>query len=497
MALPHISRKFKDPGAYHPNPDGRYYLLPFRFHRLTNGREVLVNEVGDYLIVPSGTAHRIARHAVKPTETLYGDLLSSFFISETPIPALIDVLATRYRTKKAFLDSFTALHIFVLTLRCNHSCHYCQVSRVTENRTAFDMGYAEMDLAIDHLFRSPAPAITMEFQGGEPLLAFPLLRYAVERALELNQIHQKELNFVICTNLTVLTDDVLAFCRTHRILLSTSLDGPAFIHNANRPKTGVGSYQLVIEGLQQAREWLGVDQVSALMTTSLLSLDYPIEIIDSYLENQFSNIFLRPISPFGFAVKNQAKNRYETQKFIQFYQKALQYILTINQQGGFFAEDYSTILLQKMLTPFTPGYVDLQSPAGLVTSVVVYNYDGYVYASDEARMLAEKRDYTFRLGHVRQSYDQLFLGPLARSFTDHGINETMAGCSDCGFQSYCGADPVLHHATQGDMIGHKAFSSFCQKNMALLDHLFTTLDEGGTAVETIFRSWVSKRTQSA
>jgi hypothetical protein len=32
------------------------------------------------------------------------------------------LLATKYRTKKAFLDGFTSLHIFVVSLRCEHSC---------------------------------------------------------------------------------------------------------------------------------------------------------------------------------------------------------------------------------------------------------------------------------------------------------------------------------------------------------------------------------------
>jgi hypothetical protein len=32
---------------------------------------------------------------------------------------LLDVLATKYRTKRSFLDGFTKLHIFVTTLRWN------------------------------------------------------------------------------------------------------------------------------------------------------------------------------------------------------------------------------------------------------------------------------------------------------------------------------------------------------------------------------------------
>ena len=59
-------------------------------------------------------------------------------------------------------------------------------------------------------------------------------------------------------------------------------------------------------------------------------------------------------------------------------------------------EQYSAIVLKKMLTNDDPGYVDLTSPAGIGIGAIVYNYDGDVYASDEGRMLAEMGDRTFR-----------------------------------------------------------------------------------------------------
>ncbi|MGC1630754.1 MAG: radical SAM protein, partial [Gelidibacter sp.] len=312
-------RTFK-PLEYYENHH-HYFLLPFRFHQINNEKEVLVNEVGDFIIAPIGTATRIANRLIKNDETIYADLIANFFISEKPIPNLIDVLATRYRTKKSFLDEFTALHIFVVSLRCNHSCHYCQVSRVSENRQDFDISIENLKAGVDHMFRSPSSSLTMEFQGGEPLLAFDKVKYGVEYANFLNVRHKKDITFVICTNATVFTDEILDFCNENSIVISTSLDGPEFLHNANRPKTGKKSYELVLNGINTAREKIGHDKVSALMTTTALSLDYPVEIIDNYIENGFSNIFLRPISPYGFALKNVKKNHYHTQKYLDFYKK--------------------------------------------------------------------------------------------------------------------------------------------------------------------------------
>ncbi len=487
-----FSRKFKEFEFYSENCE-KYHLLPFRYHRVNSDREVLVNEVGDFLIAPAGTAIRIVNRDVDRSEPIFKDLVTNFFISEKAIPLLIDVLATRYRTKKSFLEGFTALHIFVVSLRCNHSCHYCQVSRVTENRNDFDITIENLEAGIQKMFRSPSSLITMEFQGGEPLLAFDKVQYAVERAEELNKHFKKEITYVICTNSTAFSDEILEFCKAYKILVSTSLDGPDFLHNANRPKTGLKSYEMVIEGINKARSILGEDNVSALMTTTSLSLDFPIEIINNYIENGFSNIFLRPISPYGFALKNSKKNKYETERYIDFYKTGLNYILELNKKGYFFVEDYTTVVLKKILTPFPVSYVDLQSPAGLINSVVVFNYDGFVYATDESRMLAESKDFTFRLGHVQDSYESLFYGDKAKYFAQFGVNESLGGCADCGFQSYCGADPVFHYASQGDFEGHRATSDFCKKNMEIIRHLFELIDTRGEEVMPIFNSWINNR----
>src|SRR5205814_7318428 len=96
-----------------------------------------------------------------------------------------------------------------------------------------------------------------------------------------------------------------------KIKLSTSLDGPAFIHNANRPRPGNNSYQMALEGIKRARKVLGTEQVAALMTTTQLSLQHPKEIIEEYVRQSFHSIFLRPISPFGFAVKTRRRTGYE------------------------------------------------------------------------------------------------------------------------------------------------------------------------------------------
>lgn len=462
-----------------------YQLLPFDFTRVAD-KEVLVNEVGDMMIVPVGTVESIVNRTLK-RDDLFKSLVANFFISEELFPPLFNIYASRLREKKLFLDHFTALHIFVVTLQCNQNCVYCQASSRNEKSDNCSMSKEVMKRSVEIMFRSPSPVLTMEFQGGEPSLHPEIIRYGIETAEKKKLSDGRELRYVLCTNCVNLTDEMLDICKQYHVLISTSLDGPAYLHNLNRGK--VDSYEKVVAGIQKARTVLGNDQVSALMTTSVKALDYPVEIVDEYVKLGFNGLFLRALNPYGLASDNPNWEEY-TNRFVDFYKMAFEHILELNRKGVHFVEEFAVIVLRKMLTPFCTGFVDLQSPAGIVNSVLVYNYDGNLYASDESRMLAEKGDYSFCLGSVFNPYEELVYGKKVRQWAQVWANEALAGCSDCAFRNYCGADPVRNHSTQGDIYGHRSTSLLCKKNKAIIEYLVSLIVEREDEVMSIFKSWL-------
>ena len=484
---------FYPPSAFKETPS-EYTFLPFRFMRFDPSRYVLVNECGEYIFLDVPVFHAFVQHRLKPDDAPYGDLKAKHFLTDDASSPLLDILATKYRTKESFLAGFTKLHLFVTTLRCDHSCLYCQVSRQSEDRAAYDMTEETARKAIDLMLRTPSPKVTMEFQGGEPLLNFPLIQFMVEYAEERNRNIGKRIDKVVTTNLSRATRENLEYCRDKGIRISTSLDGPEFIHNANRPKQGNDSYEVVTRNIEFARTIVGIENVAALMTTTRLSLRHPREIIDEYISRDFRSIFLRSISPYGFAVKTRGKTGYLTDEFLNFYREGLSYILELNRKGIDFIEVYAKILLTKILTPFPTSFTDLQSPAAAGIGAVVYNYDGDVYPSDEARMLVEMGDRTFRLGNVhRSSYEDIFGGEIVRLLCNASVNESLPGCSDCPYQSYCGADPIFHHTTQADVVGHRPTSDFCRKNMSIINELFRYILSDDREVMRIFWAWINDR----
>lgn len=478
--------------AHYETPLGRgYKLLPFRFARLEGSDYVLTNEVGEYQILDRDTLEEFVRHRLSPSSPHYADLKSRHFLLDEDSSVTLDLLALKKRTKLHRLSQFTGLHIFVGTLRCEHSCPYCQVSRQSDDKLAFDMSEETADRALALVFRSPSPALKIEFQGGEPLLNFPIIEYIVRKAEAINASERRTLQFVIATNLALVDDDVLSFCKHRGVLISTSLDGPQDLHNRNRPRRGGDSYERAIAGISRARSVLGRDKVGALMTTTEASLGRVRDIIDEYVAQDFDGIFLRPLSPYGFAVKTKWYDAYDVERWLAFYFDGLDYIIEMNKSGHRFVEYFAATVLTKMLTPFDTGYVDLMSPAGIGIGALVYNYDGSVYASDESRMLAEMGDQTFRLGNVHQnSYEELMMSDALLQPLEESFAASSPMCSDCAFEPFCGSDPVFHHATQGDFLGRKPLSSFCSRNMAvfkrLLSMMRTDLD-----VYRIFRSWAS------
>jgi His-Xaa-Ser system radical SAM maturase HxsB len=467
-----------------------YRLLPFRFLRFDGARTLVVNETGEYHFLTNGDFARFTRRELPPDSEVFLDLKAKHFLFDSGSLAPFELLATKYRTRKSFLEGFTSLHLFVVSLRCEHSCHYCQVSRVSADRTRYDMTEETARRALDLAFRSPAPHLKIELQGGEPLLNFERVRQIVLEGGARAAREGRQVEFVVTTNLALLDEEMLAFFRERDVFLSTSLDGPEAVHNANRPRPGNDSYARVVANLGRAREVLGHDRVAALMTATRLSLQHAAEIVDEYVARGFSSIFLRPLSPYGFALRTVRTTGYSTREFLDFYVRALERILEVNGQGTFLVETYAQLLLTRMLTPFATGYVDLQSPAGAGIGAVVYNYDGDVYASDESRMLAEMGDSRFRLGNVhRDSYQDLFGGATLRTLVAASVAESIPGCADCAFLPWCGADPVHHYATTGDLVPHVPTSDFHERNFFIIRHLLSLYERDETT-RRIFWSWI-------
>lgn len=472
-----------------------YFIFPFTFRRMPDRQLLLVNQGGEFLFISSEDFGLFINGALNKKSEIFLDLKSKHFLTDIDLETPINLLATKLRTKKGFLKNFTALHMIVVTTRCNFRCNYCHASSSSHQDKAGDMSWDTAFKTVNMIFNSPSQTIKIEFQGGEPLLNWKIVKKIIEYALFLNRLKRKNLEFVLCTNLTLIDESILKYLKKYRVLISTSLDGPKDLHNLHRvSRTGIDGYEIFKNKLNLCRMFIGQENISALLTVTKNTLGRWKEVIDEYLKLGFNDIFIRSINPYGRAKTEWRNIGYSIEEFIATYKKMLNYIIELNLEGKKFIEHYASLLLYRILTPFSTGFMDLQSPTGAGISGAIYDYNGDIYPSDEARMLARMGDKTFCMGNVHTNkYKEIFNGAIIRKIIGSSCVETLPGCASCAYQIFCGADPIRNYVETGDIVGYRPTSEFCKKNMEIIDYLFEIIRKNDEKVLDVFWSWITKR----
>src|SRR3989338_2012456 len=267
----------------------------------------------------------------------------------------------RLSDKYSFLSNGTVLHIVIPTLRCNFKCIYCHTSSKPANDKKYDMDRKTAKKVVDFIFQSHSQYITIEFQGGEPLLNFDIVKFIIEYAKEVNKKQGKSLIFTLVTNFSAIDDKKLKFLVDNDVGICTSLDGPEFLHKKNRCYSG-GSYKFAKEGIERLKDEykkkddLNRRRANALITITRQSLPYWKEIIDEYVKLNLNDIFLRFLNNLGDARPAWKSISYTPEKFIKFWRKSMDYIIKLNKEGRVIREWFSWIMLQKILGGIEPNY---------------------------------------------------------------------------------------------------------------------------------------------
>ena len=143
-----------------------------------------------------------------------------------------------------------ALSTVVLNVNtgCNLSCTYCYKEDLAKPSAGIKMNVDTAVASVEMLLReSPDESrYTVVFFGGEPLSHRPLIEYMVDYCERRFGELGKEVDFVMTTNATMLTEEIADYLNAHRFGLSISIDGPKTIHDRNRiTVSGQGTYDVV------------------------------------------------------------------------------------------------------------------------------------------------------------------------------------------------------------------------------------------------------------
>jgi uncharacterized protein len=311
---------------------------------------------------------------------------------------------------------------------CNLACGYCyylQTAEMYERHHEFRMSDATLERFVRQFIEaSPGPEVHFVWHGGEPTLAgLPFFQRAValqRRYLPTGWRCWNNLQ----TNGTLLDDAWCAFLAEEGFEVGLSVDGPAILHDAQRPDhQGRGSAERVAAGLRRLLAH-GVEP-DLLCTVTAATAAQPLAVYRALREMgstfiQFIPI-VRPVAGglSAESVSAQAYGEFLCAVFDEWIRRDLGQIVV-----QFFAESYRAWAGRQ------PTLCSLAETCG---SVLVVEHDGAVYACDHF-----VRD-SHRLGTIETTH----LGTLARApeqlrFGQQKRDSLPAQCRSCPWLFACG-----------------------------------------------------------
>lgn len=460
-----------------------YKLNYFNFKENKNNY-LITNDIGKYnFLSKQDFKNLIQRKELTPE--LKHELIENGFIYEGNEEIFASNQAMKLRRAKEYLLVPTTLHIFVVSKNCNFNCIYCQAGNLNQ-KESYNMSKETAKKAVEIAMESPSRYLTFEFQGGEPLMNFETIKYIIEYSKSISNGKYIEYNLV--SNLTLLTDEMIEFFIDNKVTICTSIDGNRELQNKNRPYKNADSYQETINKIKKLKERQII--VNAIETTTKYSLSKYKEIVDEYIELGLESIFIRPLTKLGKADNNWKNVGYKAEEFLEFYKKALDYIIEKNKQGIFLSEGHSNIFLRKILLNQPVNYMELRSPCGGAIGQLAYYYDGNIYTCDEGRMLSEMGDDSFKLGNVYENtYKELMQCDCTKAMCVSSCIECLPYCSTCAYMPYCGTCPVINLAQDDNIFPQNPQEYRCKIYGGILDILFNYIEKEPDVVE-IFKRWI-------
>lgn len=456
-------------------------LLPFNFNRISDNQFFISNLAGFSSVIDENSLNELIEHGKTKYSDINRGLEEKFFISDDLVTAE-KVLASALGKKMSAEMKFAPIFMIVPTLRCDHTCKYCQVSRASLSAKNMDLKDEYIPVIISLIKKLSSAPYKIEIQGGEPLLRFDLIVKIYQEAS--SQLGENNFELIIATSLSLLNDEMVSWSVDKQVYYSVSLDGNELVHNKNRILPSKNSYALTVSNIKKLQDSIGRDKVATITTVTRALISQPEDILDAHKELGIYDLFIRPVSPYGFAEK---KDEYSMDEYLIFYRKLLDIIVGYNQSGIRFTEHSAAIHIKRLYNPLFCGYADLKSPSGLVFNSLLFNYDGKLYGSDESRMLQKVYpEIDFSIGSINDlSFRANAIYPhlLSNSF-----NMVQAGCETCAYQPFCGVDPCQNISLFGEPVGNKNLSRFCRYHKGMFDLLISGMSQNSYEAE-LLKGW--------
>ena len=210
---------------------------------------------------------------------------------------------------------------------CNMACKYCFIGELNNRKPIF-MSEDILSIALDkfqlHIEHKGLEKGIIVFYGGEPLLNYPLIQYAVEYIKKNNY----KMQISLVTNGLLLDENKAKFIKENNIGIGISIDGPKkyndkkrVIYNSNK-----GTYDNVIEKIKLFQ------RLKVPFGLSITLNDYALENQDLYLE-WIKNLNVKEIT-YNLMHFNSSSNKWQS-----YYKEIANFLFKSNN----YLKDYNVI----------------------------------------------------------------------------------------------------------------------------------------------------------
>ncbi|MFC7677628.1 thioether cross-link-forming SCIFF peptide maturase [Paenibacillus sp. GCM10028914] len=203
---------------------------------------------------------------------------------------------------------------------CNLSCDYCFASQGKYNGDRAIMSYEVGQKAIDFLLENSGHHrnLDIDFFGGEPLMAWKVVKQIVAYARSKEKEYKKKFRFTFTTNGMLLNDEVTEFLNQEMYNVVLSLDGRKEVHDRLRTTVnGKGSYDHILPKFQEFVRKRGDQEYYVRGTYTRNNVDFTNDIFH-IADLGFDKISMEPVicdprEPYALTEKDlpEIYNQYE------------------------------------------------------------------------------------------------------------------------------------------------------------------------------------------
>ncbi len=180
---------------------------------------------------------------------------------------------------------------------CNLACKYCyylEKNNLYQNSHRHLMSDEMLEqFTREYIEAQTMPQVLFTWHGGEPLMR-SIDFYKKALALQKKYAHGKQIDNVIQTNGTLLTDEWCEFFAKNHWLVGISIDGPQEYHDHNRmTPAGKPSWEKVMQGISLLKkhrvEW------NAMAVVNAYNAEHPLEFYHFFRDNGCQYLQFTPI----------------------------------------------------------------------------------------------------------------------------------------------------------------------------------------------------------